>query len=218
MSCNSPIPDCIPCQDCPPSGVTYTLPTCPEGEKCVEVSKTDCVKYVGPNLPALEILNDDRLITILTKLHKVVNALKGQSAIGLQTYTATCTPAAGTTTPLVVRYLGLGPSYTSIPGAVGSGTTITVSSTTGLSVGMTVEVISGVGAFAAGTTVTAVVNTTSFTVSAAPTTALSGGASVVRATGAEHKIFEITVLPNAPQTFKAFITSPVKVSGLGTII
>jgi hypothetical protein len=72
MSCNSPIPDCIPCQDCPPSGVTYTLPTCPQGEKCEEVSKTDCVKYVGPNLPALDILNDDRLIKILTKLHKVV--------------------------------------------------------------------------------------------------------------------------------------------------
>lgn len=218
MSCNSPIPDCIPCQDCPPSGVTYTLPTCPQGEKCEEVSKTDCVKYVGPNLPALDILNDDRLIKILTKLHKVVNTLKGQNAVGLQTYTATCTPPTGTTTPLVVRYLGLGPIYTSTAGAIGSSTTITVGSTTGLSVGMTIEVISGVGAFAAGTTVTAVVNTTSFTVSAAPTTALSGGATIVKGTGTEHTIFEITVLPNAPQTFKAFATSAVKVSGTGTII
>lgn len=218
MSCNSPIPDCIPCQDCPPSGVTYTLPTCPEGEKCQEVSKTDCVKYVGPNLPALDILNDDRLITVLTKLHKVVNTLKGQSGVTLQNYTATCTPPAGTSTPMVVRYLSLGPIYTSTPGALGAGTTITVGSTTGISVGMSLEVISGVGAFAAGTTVTTVVNTTSFTISAAPTVGLSGGATVIRGTGTDHKIFEITVLPNIPQTFRAFIGSAVKVSGTGTIV
>lgn len=218
MSCNSPIPDCIPCQDCPPSGVTYTLPSCPEGEKCEEVSKTDCVKYSGPNLPALGILNEDRLITILTKLHNVVNTLKGQSAITVQPYTATCLPPTGTTTPLVIKYLGLGPVYTSTPGATGAGTTITVGSTTGLAVGMTVEVISGMGAFTAGTTVTAVVNTTSFTVSAAPITPLSGGATIVKALGSEHTIFQLTVLPNAPQTFKAFIGSPIKVSGTGTIV
>jgi hypothetical protein len=216
MSCNSPIPDCIPCQDCPPSNVTYTLPECTQGEKCEEISSTSCVSYKGPHLPALGVLSNDRLMTILTKLHKVVNDLKGNAALVVQSYTATATPAAGTTTPLVINYLGLGPVYTSTPGATGSTTTITVGSTTGLVTGMSVEVVSGAGAFAAGTTVTNVVNGTTFTVSQAPTSVLSS--AVVRAYGNQHEALTLTVVPNAPQTFKAFPGSVVTVSGIGTII
>lgn len=218
MSCNSAIPDCIPCQDCPPSGVTYTLPVCPEGEKCEEIAQVNCVSYKGAHLPALGVLNQDRLSVILTKLHKVINDLRGNSGLTVQTYTATATPPTGTTTPYVVNYLGLGPVYTSTPGATSSTTTITVPSTTGLSAGMTVEVVSGTGAFAAGTTVVSVSSATTFIVSLAPTTALTGTTTVVRATGTQHTQYTISVVAGTLQTFKAFPGSVVVVSGTGTIV
>lgn len=69
--------------------------------------------------------------------------------------------------------------YTSAAGATSSGTTITVTSTAGLTVGMSVLVTAGVGVFPSGTTITSVTNATTFVVSAAPTTALSGGATVI---------------------------------------
>ena len=200
------------CADCPPSNAT-NFPPCVGGESCDEVLFTDCVKFTGPNLPALGIVNGDRLLTVLTKLHKVVNSVI-QSPIALTNYTATST----TTTPLVVSYLGLGPVYTSTVGATSSNATITVGSTTGLVAGMTLEVTAGVGAFAANTTVLSVPTTTTFVASAVPTTALSGGATVIKATGTTHQIFNISVLQNAPQMFKAFVGSPVKVSGTGTIV
>jgi len=70
-------------------------------------------------------------------------------------------------------------AYTSASGATSSGTTITVGSNTNLVVGMMVVVTSGVGSFAWNTTVTSIISSTQFTVSTAPTVALSGGASVV---------------------------------------
>jgi len=75
--------------------------------------------------------------------------------------------------------------YLSVPGATSSGTTVTIPSsngtTSGLRVGMPVFVHSGTGAFAAGTTIASINHTAkTFTVSSAPTTALSGNA-VVRA-------------------------------------
>ena len=75
--------------------------------------------------------------------------------------------------------------YTSAAGATNSTTTITVTSTTGLEIGMLVTVTAGTGAFYAGTTVTNIASATQFTVSRALTTPLSSGA-VVRgdATGA----------------------------------
>lgn len=204
--------NCNPCADCPPANAV-SLPPCVGGEPCDEISTADCVKYVGANLPALGILDSDRLKTVLTKLHKVVNGLLN-SPVALINYTATST----TTTPMVVRYLGLGPVYTSTAGATSSSTTITVGSTTGLAVGMTVEVTAGTGTFAAGTTVTAVQSATTFAVSQAPSVALSGGATVIKATGSDHQIFTISVVQGTPQTFKAFTASPVKVSGTGTIV
>jgi GEVED domain/Ig-like domain CHU_C associated len=71
--------------------------------------------------------------------------------------------------------------YASGAGATSAGTTITVGATTNLRIGMQVRVEAGVGAFAPQTYVTSVVNATTFTVSQAPTTALSGGLSVVNA-------------------------------------
>lgn len=215
MSCppNNP---CNPCADCPPAPA-LNLPACPGGEPCEEVSKVDCVSFVGPNLPALGILNGDRLLAILTKLHKVINPLLN-TPVPLVSYTATNTGTTAPIAPLVVTYLGLGPVYTSTAGATSSGSTITVGSTTGLSAGMTVQVIAGTGAFASNTTVSSVSNSTTFVVSQAPTTALSGGATVIKATGSDHQIFTITVSSGTPQTFIAFAGSPVKVSGTGTIV
>ena len=209
MSCN-------PCADCPPLNAT-NLPDCPGGEPCEEVVKVDCTKFVGPNLPALGILNGDRLSTVLFKLHRVLNGLISPT-IPIVTYTATNTGTGTNPAPLVVTYLGLGPVYTSTAGATSSGTVVTVGSTTGLVVGMKVEVLSGTGAFAANTTVLSIPSATTFTVSAVPTTALSGATTIVRAYGSEHQSFTINVLKNAPQSFKAFTGSPVKVSGTGTIV
>jgi hypothetical protein len=79
--------------------------------------------------------------------------------------------------------------YTSAAGATNSGTTITVTSTTGLEIGMLVTVTAGTGAFAAGTTVADIASSTEFTVSTTLTTPLSSGA-VIRAdaTGARADI------------------------------
>jgi hypothetical protein len=204
------------CADCSPTN-SVSLPPCVGGETCDEILFTDCVKFTGSNLPALGINNGDRLITILTKLHRVVNGLISP-AIALANYTATATVTNPvTTTPYVVSYLGLGPVYTSTRGATSSTTAITVGSTTGLAVGMTLEVIAGVGAFTPGTTVASITNTTSFIASAAPTTALSGGASVIRATGSLHQIFTISVTQGNPVSFRAFVGSNVSVSGNGSI-
>ncbi len=96
----------------------------------------------------------------------------------LITTAANLVTVTGTATTSVVRS-----TYTSAAGATSSGTTVTVGSTTNLVVGMNVSVSAGVGAFAAGTTVTSITNATTFVVSATPTTALSGGASVVSGIG-----------------------------------
>jgi hypothetical protein len=188
------------CADCPPTNAINLTP-CVNGEPCEEIIGTDCAKFIGANLPALGILDGDRLTTILTKLHKVINSV-----------------LVTTTTPMVVRYLGLGPVYTSAVGATSSTTTITVGSTTGLVAGMTLEVTAGTGTFAANTTVASITNTTTFVASQAPTVALSGGATVIKATGSTHTIYTTSVVQGTPQTFRAFVGSPVKVSGTGTIV
>jgi hypothetical protein len=217
MSCGCynndlPLVNCNPCADCAPLPNT-PLPPCVGGEPCEEILGVECSGYTGPNLPAFGILNQDRLLTMLLKMHKVINPLLA-NPIPIVSYTATAT----TTTPMVVSYLGLGPVYTSTAGATGTSTTITVGSTTGLAVGMTVSVSAGVGAFAANTTVTAITNATSFTVSQAPSTPLSGGATIIKGVGTNHEIFTITVVQGTPQSFQAFATSPVKLSGTGTIV
>ena len=73
-------------------------------------------------------------------------------------------------------------TYTSVAGAISSGTTVTVSTTAGLKVGMVPEVTAGTGIFAAGTTITNVsLDGMTFTVSATPSVALSGGGSIIKA-------------------------------------
>jgi hypothetical protein len=83
---------------------------------------------------------------------------------------------------------------------------------------MTLEVTAGVGAFAANSTVLSVPTPTTFVASAVPTTALSGGATVIRATGSTHQIFNISVAQGTPRSFRAFVGSNVVVSGTGTIV
>ncbi len=72
-------------------------------------------------------------------------------------------------------------AFVSTAGATSSSTTVTVNSTASLSVGMGVIVTAGTGLFVAGTTITAILSTTTFSVSVTPTTPLSGGASIVTA-------------------------------------
>lgn len=200
------------CADCPPTN-TISLPNCPQGEPCEEVVLTECTEFKGSNLPALGVLSGDRLITVLTKLHQVINPLL-DTPIPLATYTATAT----TSTPLVINYLGLGPVYKSTAGATSSGTTITVGSTVGLVAGMTVEVTTGSGVFPSGTTVSAVQSLTQFVVSQAPSVALAGPQNIITATGSNHTIHKLSVVQGTPQSYKAFSGSNVKVSGTGTIV
>lgn len=214
-SCNeniSPLHNCNPCADCPPPNVV-NLPPCVSGEPCEDLMGAECVSYTGPNLPALGVSNQARFLSVLLSLHKVINDLR-DTPIPVIAYTATNTGTA----PYVITYLGLGPVYTSTPGATGASTTITVGSTTGLVAGMTVQVTSGVGAFPANTLVTAVTSTTQFTVSAAPSTALTGGASVITATGSDHQMYTISVVAGTPKSFSAFAGSTVVLSGTGTIV
>lgn len=74
-------------------------------------------------------------------------------------------------------------AYTSVAGATSVSTLVTVSTTAGLLAGMVPVVTAGVGTFAANTIITEVNSPTTFTVSVAPSVALSGGASVVKASG-----------------------------------
>lgn len=201
MSCN-------PCNDCPPE-VSYTLPDCPGGESCEEILNGNCVKYTGPNLPSLGITSGERLKDVLIKIYKSLNSTvvtktytilvnSAQSSTTVEyldanEVLATSTVTAGNSTTICAientpqlmsgsGFLIKGPVvYTSSQGATSSGTTITVASTTGLSAGQTVFVYSGTGAFAANTTVSSVTNATTFVVSVAPTVALSGGATIIKA-------------------------------------
>lgn len=90
----------------------------------------------------------------------------------------------------ITRTLPGAVTYTSDAGATSSGKVITVTSTTGMSVGMALNITAGVGAFAPGSYVTAVNNSTTFTISDTPTTALSGGSTVV--TGAPYNTLRVT--------------------------
>ena len=201
MSCN-------PCNDCPPE-VSYTLPDCPDGESCEEILNANCVKYTGPNLPSIGVSSGERLKSVLIKIYKSINSavatktytilvnssqssttveyLDANEVLATQTVTAgnTATICAIENTPQVMSGTGFlikGPIvYTSSQGATSNGTTITVASTTGLIAGQTVFVYSGTGAFAANTTVSSVTNATTFVVSTAPTTALTGTAAIIKA-------------------------------------
>ena len=196
MSCN-------PCNDCPPS-VSYTLPDCPAGESCEEVLTANCVVYKGPNLPNIGLSNNARLKDILIALNTLlaynitaktytilVNFaqspttveyidMNGSLAMITVQKDTTTTICAMNGTPVVTKgngYLVKGPiTYTSAAGATASGTTITVASTTGMTVGDTIFLYTGAGAFAPNTTVTSIVSATQFTVSAAPVNTLANGA------------------------------------------
>ena len=107
-------------------------------------------------------------------------------------------------------------NYVSSAGATGATgqTTITVSSTTGLRVGMPVKVTSGTGVLTDGTVVTEITDATHFKVSAAPTTALSGGASVV--TG--YTIWEHATLNQTGHTAPSGSTITPASDGMGAFI
>jgi hypothetical protein len=201
MSCN-------PCNDCPPE-VSYTLPDCPGGESCEEILNSNCVKYTGPNLPSLGVSSGERLKDVLIKIYKSLNSVvltktytilvnSAQSSTTVEyldanEVLATATVTAGNSTTICAientpqlmsgsGFLIKGPIvYTSSAGATSNGTTITVASTTGLVAGQTVFVYSGTGAFAANTTVSSVTNATTFVVSAAPATALTGTSTIIKA-------------------------------------
>jgi len=78
--------------------------------------------------------------------------------------------------------------YLSQSGATSSGDVVTVTTTALLKVGFGVVVKSGTGQFQAGSYVTEIISGTQFRVSQVPATALSGGATVVEASGVPKTI------------------------------
>lgn len=209
MSCN-------PCNDCPPE-VSYTLPDCPGGESCDEISKADCVTYKGPNLSLLGINNNARLKDVLIALHQTLmlqqyNATIPYTEWFVKTYilmvntvqtkttveyidqygvkqTLTVSPATSTTNFNVTNFCALENSPVVISGngvlvkgaddstaenVSSNGTTLTMTTNGGASVGAQVVLYSGTGTLVANTLVTAVdVNGTDITVNTAPTVALA---------------------------------------------
>ncbi len=73
----------------------------------------------------------------------------------------------------------IGTTDYTLTGASSSGTTITVSSTTGLRVGMEVEKFSGTGNLQSGTEITAITSATTFTINQTPSSALSSASIYV---------------------------------------
>lgn len=101
MSCNDPIQNCLPCADCPPAPTP--LPPCTDGEPCEDIQAADCVRYVGPTLPAINVTNGDRLSKMLIQINKAVNALL-PTPVDLVSYILTNTATTGN---FVVTYLGV---------------------------------------------------------------------------------------------------------------
>ena len=86
-------------------------------------------------------------------------------------------------------------------GSQSAASVITVPTTVGLNTGMTVSVTGGTGVFAGGTTITAIDNVNNtFTVSAAPTTALVGASvSATIANGVAVGMYVYSTQPNFPE-------------------
>jgi hypothetical protein len=170
----------------------------------------ECIKYKGPNLPNIGVTSGMKLKELLININKyvggplftktytiLVNALQSATTIEYLdlndgwvsvTVTSSTSPlaiCAREDSPVLISGTGLivkGPIvYTSSIGATSSGVVVTVASTTGLVVGQTVFVYSGVGKFADITTVASIINSTQFTVSSSPITALSGGSTIIKA-------------------------------------
>ena len=103
--------------------------------------------------------------------------------VGNTNWRSRFTYVTGTTTGLTTNTsIASSNIYTSNAGATNSGTTITVNSTTGLTVGMVVTTSGGTGAFAANTTVSSITDSTTFVVSTQPSTTFSGSVIVTGAT------------------------------------
>ena len=99
------------------------------------------------------------------------------------------------------------PTFTSVSS---SSTTVTVSSTAALRVGMPVTVTAGTGAFAANTVITSITNSTQFVVSATPTTPLSGASITC------YRIWEHARLHNSGHTTGSIGTAGAISAGLLT--
>ncbi len=132
------------------------------------------------------------------------------STVWSQLGTTSYTSAAGATSAITYTSTG----YTSAAGATSTGITVTVGTTSGLVAGMSIVVTAGVGAFAAGTKVLAVVNATSFTVDTPITTPLTGGASVV--SGGASSLGNVITVPTTTGLTAGLV--PQIGAGTGTFV
>ena len=125
----------------------------------------------APGTNANPLLRVQRsFIQILVGANCNTTAIQGcdrAGAAGLHSYAYATGLTPGQTA--YVRIASVADVYTSpTAGATNIGTTVTVSSTTGLSVGMTVTVVGGTGAFPVGTTVSNIISSTQFEVTQVP--------------------------------------------------
>jgi hypothetical protein len=125
----------------------------------------------APGTNANPLLRVQRsFVQILVGANCNTTAIQGcdrAGAAGLHSYAYATGLTPGQTA--YVRIASVADVYTSpTAGATNIGTTVTVSSTTGLSVGMTVTVVGGTGAFPVGTTVSNIISATQFEVTQVP--------------------------------------------------
>ena len=117
-----------------------------------------------------------------------------------------------TTNPISVQFSTRLLPYNSTAGATSAGNVITVGSTTGLIEGMVISVVAGSGLFPANTQVLRVLGPTSFTTTNAPTVALSGGLTVVRA----RRRIQASLYKNPIPTY--IPSTPTKVGAWGSYV
>lgn len=98
-----PLANCNECQDCQDPNIVG-LPDCPpSSEACEDLLYSNCVKYVGPNLPTLGITSGMRLKEALVALD--FKLLNGTGVAN--TYTVTVTSIQSKTTVEYISKLGV---------------------------------------------------------------------------------------------------------------
>lgn len=110
----------------------------------------------------------------------------------------------------------VGSNDITLTGASSSGTTVTVSSTAGLRVGMPVRVTAGTGVVAAGVVISSITNATQFVLSSAPTTALSGATIVCQRIWEHARLNTLGHVGGADRTIVTGLLNPSQPFNLTT--
>ena len=110
----------------------------------------------------------------------------------------------------------VGSNDITLTGASSSGTTVTVSSTANLRVGMPARVTAGTGVIAAGVVISSITNATQFVLSSAPSTALSGATIVCQRIWEHARLNTVGHVGGADRTIETGLLNPSEPFNLTT--